>query len=102
MSDLGKSERATQDRVIALFMDELGYRYLGDWSERPGNSTIEERVLGAYLTGPGYTPDQIGRAIDRWRVAADHPTRGLHGNNREVYSHLRYGVPVKLSATSMS
>lgn len=42
MSDLGKSERATQDRVIALFVHGLGYRYLGDWSERNGNSNINQ------------------------------------------------------------
>ncbi len=33
MSNFGQSERATQDRVIALLV-ELGYRYLSDWSER--------------------------------------------------------------------
>lgn len=34
-------ERATQNRVIALFRDELGYRLLGDWTDREGNSNIE-------------------------------------------------------------
>jgi len=28
MTPVGLPERATQDRVIALFRDELGYRYL--------------------------------------------------------------------------
>ena len=30
MSAIGHPERETQDRIIALFRDELGYRYLGD------------------------------------------------------------------------
>ena len=64
MSDVGKPERATQNRVIALFRDELGYRYLGDWTDRDGNSNIEEGLLTAYLTRRGYTPgaDQRGAA----------------------------------------
>jgi len=98
MSDLGKSERATQDRVIALFLDELGYRYLGDWSERNGNSPIEESILSTWLAKAGHTPEQISRAIYLLRADADHPTRGLYESNRAVYSHLRYGMPVKIEA----
>ncbi len=59
MSDVGQPERATQNRVIALFRDELGYRYLGDWTDRDGNSNIEEGLLTDYLTKRGYTPAQI-------------------------------------------
>jgi len=98
MSDLGKSERATQERVIALFVDGLGYRYLGDWSERNGNSSIEEPILTAWLAKAGHSPEQINRAIYLLRADADHPTRGLYENNRAVYSLLRYGVPVKIEA----
>ena len=29
MNGIGKPERVTQNRVIALFRDELHYRYLG-------------------------------------------------------------------------
>jgi type I restriction enzyme R subunit len=49
MSDIGKPERATQNRVVALFRDELRYRYLGDWADRDSNSNIEEGLLTAYL-----------------------------------------------------
>ncbi len=45
MSTIGKPERETQNRVIALFRDELAYRYLGDWSDRPDNSNIEEGFM---------------------------------------------------------
>jgi type I restriction enzyme R subunit len=37
MSSIGQPERVTQHRVVKLFHDELGYDYLGDWGERPGN-----------------------------------------------------------------
>ena len=41
MNEIGQPERATQNRVIALFRDELGYRYLGDWTDPVGNRNIE-------------------------------------------------------------
>jgi type I restriction enzyme, R subunit len=98
MSDIGKPERETQNRVVALFRDDLGYKYLGDWSERHTNSNIEENLLGDYLTRAGYTKDQISRAIYRLKIEAENPNRSLYDNNKEVYSLLRYGVPVKIEA----
>jgi type I restriction enzyme R subunit len=45
MSEIGQIERITQNRVIKLFRDELGYQYLGNWEERENNSNIEEELL---------------------------------------------------------
>jgi len=98
MSVIGKPERVTQNRVIALFRDELKYRYLGDWTDRPDNSNIEEKLLTDYLTRAGYSPEQISRAIYLLRNEADNPNRSLYDNNKVVYSLLRYGVPVKIEA----
>jgi type I restriction enzyme R subunit len=98
MSDVGKPERATQNRVIGLFRDELGYRYLGDWADREGNSNIEEGPLTAFLTRNGYSPEQINAALYRLHTEADNPNRNLYRNNQAVYSLLRYGVPVKIEA----
>ncbi len=91
-------ERATQRRIIGLFRDELRYLYLGDWTERPDNSNIEEGMLTEYLTRAGYSPAQIGSAIYKLRTEADNHHRSLYENNRQVYSLLRYGIPVKLEA----
>lgn len=56
--NIGHPERSTQNRVIALFFDELGYRYLGDWQDRYGNSNIDENILKAYLSRNSYNPAQ--------------------------------------------
>ena len=98
MPNIGQPERATQDRVVALFRDELGYRYLGDWSDRAGNTNIEEGLLTGHLTGAGYSAAQISRALDLLRREADHHGRNLYGNNQTVYGLLRYGVPVRIEA----
>ena len=98
MSTIGQPERATQNRVIALFRDELDYHYLGDWSDRDDNSNIEEKLLSAWLTKCGYTPAQSSAALHRLRTEANNHSRGLYGNNEAVYSLLRYGVSVKTEA----
>ena len=96
MTPVGQPERATQHRVIALFHDELRYRYLGDWTDRDGNANIEEGPLSAWLTERGYTPAQISIVLHKLRTEADNHSRTLYGNNQAVYTLLRYGVPVKI------
>lgn len=98
MTFIGQPERATQNRVIRLFRDELGYRYLGDWTDRFGNSNIEEGLLTDWLTKRGVDGPQISRALYAFHTEADNHGRGLYGNNQAVYSLLRYGVQVKVEA----
>jgi type I restriction enzyme, R subunit len=82
MTDVGKPERATQNRVVALFRDELGYRYLGDWSDRDGNSNIEEGLLTAYLARSSYTPAQISSAIYKLHTEADNHSASSMGTTK--------------------
>src|SRR5882724_5403468 len=98
MSTVGQPERATQNRVIALFRDELRYRYLGDWTDRDGNSNIEEGLLSPWLTKNGYTPAQISAALHKLRTEATNQSCTLYGNNQAVYNLLRYGVQVQTEA----
>ena len=99
MDNISKPERNTQNRIIALFRDELRYTYLGDWEDRDGNSNIEDRLLTDYLTHQGYTPAQISQALYKLHTAADKTTRNLYDNNKEVYKFLRYGIQVKITAS---
>ncbi|MCB9087923.1 MAG: type I restriction endonuclease subunit R [Calditrichae bacterium] len=98
MTPLGQPERATQERVIALFHNELDYRYLGDWRDRENNRNVEEDLLSEWLGQRGYTAAQIAAALHKLRTEAENHNRKLYANNRAVYQLLRYGVPVKTEA----
>ncbi|MBU4103430.1 HsdR family type I site-specific deoxyribonuclease [Patescibacteria group bacterium] len=95
MSNIGKKERETQNRVVALFQNELKYRYLGNWEVREENSNIEEEILSAYLTRKGYSPNLISKALYEFGKAANDQSKSLYDVNKEVYSMLRYGVNVQ-------
>ena len=93
MSTVGQIERATQNRVVKLFRDALGYTYLGDWADRAGNRNIEESHFRAWLTGR-YDEALITRAIAELQRVAGDQSRTPYDVNRSVYELLRYGVKV--------
>jgi type I restriction enzyme R subunit len=96
MDNVGQPERETQNRIVKLFRDKLKYTYLGNWEDRE-NKNIEEKYLLSYLKETGYSDVLINKALDVLLAAANNYERGLYGNNKEVYSLLRYGVKVKAS-----
>ena len=98
MSDVGKPERVTQNRVIALFTKNLGYNYLGDWSDRLGNSNIEEKLLTENLARRGYNTKQINAGLRQLITEANNSNRNLYTNNQVVYGLMRYGVTVLTEA----
>lgn len=95
---VGKPEKATQKRLIDLFEKRLGYRYLGDWSDKADNSNIEEKLLTGYLRSTGYSDPHINAAIFKLRSEVHNTHRSLYDNNQAVYGLLRYGVDVQVEA----
>ena len=96
MSTVGQIEKKTQQRVVKLFRDTLGYDYLGDWTDREGNRNIEEDLLRAFLREKqGYDEALITRALYLLDKAAGDTSKSLYDRNRAVYELLRYGVKVK-------
>ena len=70
MSKVGQKERATQNRIVELFQQQLQYAYYGDWQERPNNSSIEETDLSAWLRKQGHDDSLITNAIRKLKQAA--------------------------------
>jgi len=98
MSKVGQIERATQNRIVQLFQEQLQYDYLGNWEEREGNSNIEEAELRKYLQGK-YSDELITKAIFALKKEASINTNeDLYNSNKEVYSMLRYGTAKKVEA----
>ena len=99
MSNVGQIERRTQDRVVKLFRDDLGYDYLGNWEYREGNSNIDRQALEMSLEKRGYGAACISKAVERLKSDASFGgDRDLYEANEEVYRLLRYGVKVKPEA----
>jgi type I restriction enzyme R subunit len=96
MSTIGQIEKKTQDRVVKLFHEQLGYHYLGDWTDREGNRNIEEDLLRTFLKEKqGCDEKLITRALFLFTKVAGDTSKSLYDRNRSVYELLRYGVKVK-------
>jgi len=97
MSSIGQTERATQNRVVALFRDRLHYDYLGDKTELD-NLNIEPELLAAWLKKQKVSDTLIGRALHKLNNAVTDTGQHLYDRNKEVYDLLRYGVKVQPEA----
>jgi type I restriction enzyme R subunit len=94
MASVGQIEKKTQARILKLFVDRLGYEFLGDWASRPGNSNIEVDLLTDWLKRQGHSDTLIKRALHELQKVAGDTSKSLHDRNRAVYGLLRYGVKV--------
>ena len=100
MTEIPRSERKTQNRVIQLFTGPggLGYDYLGEWNKRDNNRCIEVDLLRANLKRRGYSEAHISAALQRLMTAADATGTTLYHVNLRTYQLLRYGVSVQIAA----
>ena len=93
-STVGQIERKTQQRVVKLFRERLGYAYLGDWTDREGNANIEPDLLRGWLTRQRVEDALISRALYVLDKAAGDTSRSLYYCNPSAYDLPRFGVKV--------
>ncbi|MEZ8369133.1 type I restriction endonuclease subunit R [Vibrio splendidus] len=103
MSTVGQKERATQDRVVRFFRDQLKYDYLGNWEYREGNRNVETNLLSSWLKKRGIAEALIARTLRKLDMAsALGEGKKLYDANKEVYRLLRYGVKEKEGAGELN
>lgn len=102
MGNVGQIERITQNRIVGLFRNTLGYKYLGDWTDRENNSNFEEKYVRAFLFSQGHSDELINKVINAFKKTSKDSTKGLYDSNKAVYKLLRYGVNVKENVSENS
>ena len=70
MGTVGQIERKTQNRVVKLFCDDLGYNYLGNLENESNNRNIDEKRLSKWLLGRGHSDTLVKKALRELGKAA--------------------------------
>jgi len=94
MSNIGDSERKTQNRVIDFFKNTLHYTYIGNLSKQENSNIIGDK-LSEFLKNRGYSQRLVSGAIDELKKTSLNLQHGLYSANKEAYSLLKYGAKVK-------
>lgn len=88
-------ERITQNRIIQLFQEQLGYSYYGNWEKREHNSNVEQEILKRNLLKRGYSETLANKTVKEVYDQANTNAEGLYQRNKEMYLLLRYGVKAR-------
>lgn len=88
-------ERITQNRIIQLFQEQLGYIYYGNWEKREHNSNVEQAILTHNLQRRGYSETLTRKAVNEVYNLANTNAGNLYLRNKAIYSLLRYGVKAR-------
>lgn len=96
MTKVGQIERATQNRIVKLFQEQLKYRYLGNLENEEENSNVDEALLSAHLIKKGYSSSLISKTLFEFKkIVTINTNDDLYQANKNVYAALRYGIQVK-------
>jgi len=69
---INKSERDTQNRIVALFQS-MGYHYIGNLQDRDNNNNIEAEYLRKFLEKSGHSSEKINPVLTELINKANDP-----------------------------
>ena len=93
MSKVGQIERETQNRLVNLLQEKLGYAYLGNWEKQYNSNLIETEYL-AFQTSKGVSEDLAKKSFRELEKIASNGAVKLYQSNKDFYEKLRYGVKI--------
>ena len=91
MSEVGQIERETQNRLVKLLQEKLGYSYLGNWEKQYNSNLVETEYL-AFQVSNGVSKDLANKSFRELEKIASNGTVKLYQSNKDFYEKLRYGV----------
>ena len=93
MSRVGQIERETQNRLVKLLQEKLGYEYLGNWEKQYNSNLVEAEYL-AFQVSRGVPEDLAKKSFRELEMIASNGAVKLYQSNKEFYEKLRYGVKI--------
>ena len=91
MSKVGQIERETQNRLVKLIHENLGYNYLGNWEKQYNSNLVESEYL-AFLACQGVSEDLAKKSFKELEKIASNSSVKLYQSNKDFYEKLRYGI----------
>jgi type I restriction enzyme R subunit len=93
MSKVGQIERETQNRLVKLLQENLGYEYLGNWEKQLNSNLLEDEYL-AFQASKGVVEDIAKKSFRELEKITNNGAVKLYQSNKEFYEKLRYGVKI--------
>jgi type I restriction enzyme R subunit len=93
MSKVGQIERETQNRLVKLLQENLGYKYLGNWEKQYNSNLVESEYL-AFQATQGVSEDLAKKSFRELEKIASNGSMKLYQSNKDFYEKLRYGVKI--------
>lgn len=90
-----KAERATQNKLIKFFQDNLQYKYIGNLEDQENCNLRKDDIISFLTKKMNYSFGLATKAYEELDKTSKNLQQGLYSANKEVYNCLKYGVKVR-------